>query len=320
MKRHLLIIATLFFCFTSFAQVNKLLRQANKSIDLNEKIDLYSQVIALDSKNLDAYFFRALAKNDLGDYHGAIVDYSKIILLDPDADTYFNRGNSRYSIKDYEGAKEDYRKAFELDKSLTDALYSLGCVNLDLGEFIEAIKDFNTLITLNPLNPKLYYQRAQAYQGLQNHLKALEDYSRAITVDPSADTYYNRGVFLLNINYYQRANDDFTSSLKLNNNNSYAYFYRGATHLFLGEFIKAISDFEDALSFDAMDFDALLGLAMSYQKINDLEKAKFYFDKASNIISPNQPVTDVEALKNTYWHQNQFYYLNDNFKNLQNLN
>ena len=63
--------------------------------NLEERINLLDQVISLEPKNLDAYFYRALAKNDLGDYQGAIVDYSKIILIEPDADTYFNRGNSR---------------------------------------------------------------------------------------------------------------------------------------------------------------------------------------------------------------------------------
>ena len=37
-------------------------------------------MISEEPKNLDAYFHRAIAKNDLGDYRGAIVDYSKIIV------------------------------------------------------------------------------------------------------------------------------------------------------------------------------------------------------------------------------------------------
>ncbi|GAL79403.1 TPR repeat [Algibacter lectus] len=94
-----------------FGQANKLFRQALKTEDLSERIELLTQVISLDSDKLDAYFYRAIAKNDLGDYSGAIIDYSKIIITEPDADSYFNRGNARYSLEDFEGARQDYRDA-----------------------------------------------------------------------------------------------------------------------------------------------------------------------------------------------------------------
>ena len=95
-----------------FGQVNKIIRQASRETDLSKKVQLYTQAITLEPDNLDYYFYRAIAKNDMGDYSGAIVDYSKIIVEEPDADTYFNRGNSRYSLKDLKGAKEDYASLY----------------------------------------------------------------------------------------------------------------------------------------------------------------------------------------------------------------
>ena len=116
MKKHIILLLIICPIF-GFAQANKLFRQATRTNNLSEKISLLTQVIELEPQNLDAYFYRAIAKNDLGDYRGALVDYSKVIVEEPDADTYFNRGNSRYSLKDFTGAKEDYAKAFMLDEN-----------------------------------------------------------------------------------------------------------------------------------------------------------------------------------------------------------
>ncbi|MDD7886630.1 tetratricopeptide repeat protein [Flavivirga sp. 57AJ16] len=318
MKR-VIIIMLIFLPILTFSQSNKFFRKAVRETDLNEKIALFTKVLELDSKNLDAYFYRGIAKNDLGDYHGAIVDYSKIIVLNPDADTYYNRGNSRYSLKDFVGAKSDYGKAFEMDSTFMDALYSLGCVKYDLGEYIEAIKDFSKVIKAVPTQPKTYLLRASAYKALKEYKKALEDYSLAILAEPSADNFYNRGVFYMDINSYQNANTDLSTSLRINKNNTFAYFYRGASYLLLGKYNNAISDFSTALKFDAKDFDALLGLALAYYKMGDIPNAKLNLQKAKSIISPEKSIDSLDLFANTYWFQNQYYYFNNNMTPLLKL-
>lgn len=114
----------------NFAQVKKLYRQALRTSNLEERISILNEIIKQDPKNLDAIFQRGIAKNDLGNYRGAIVDYSRIIVENPEADTFFNRGNAKYSLQDLPGAKQDYAKAYMLDDNFIDALYSLACVKL----------------------------------------------------------------------------------------------------------------------------------------------------------------------------------------------
>lgn len=295
----------------SLGQVKKVYRKALRTADLNEKIKLLNQVISEEPNNLDAYFYRAMAKNDLGDYGGAIVDYSKIIVEEPGADTYFNRGNSKYSIKDFTGAKEDYAKAFMFDKNFIDALYSLACVKLDLGENESAIKDFTSVLKEAPNNSNTYRLRAMAHKELEQYTNALNDYSSAILVNPSADSFYNRGVFLMDIKYYKEANGDLTTSLRLNKNNAYALFYRGASNLLLTHYNTAISDFSEAIKFDAMDFDAYLGLAITHLKLNNTAKAKLNFDRANAIIISSNKVSSIEQYNNTYWFHNQYYFFNN---------
>jgi len=310
MKKNIILLLIICPIF-GFGQANKLFRQATRTNSLSEKISLLTQVIALEPKNLDAYFYRAIAKNDLGDYRGAIVDYSKIIVEEPDADTYFNRGNSRYSLKDFTGAKEDYAKAFMLDENFTDALYSLACVKLDLEEYQNAIKDFTGVIKQVPDNYNTYTLRASAYKAIEQFTNALNDYSTAILIESNADNYFNRGVFLMDIKYYQDANVDLTKSLRLNKNNAFAHFYKGASNLFTGKFNDAVSDFSEAIKFDTLDFDAYLGLAMAQLKVNDTTNAKLNFNKANAILISSKKVSSIEQYNNTYWFHNQYFYFNN---------
>lgn len=319
MKKHITLILVVLPVFL-FGQANKFFRQALKTEDLTERIALLNQVIELDSDKLDAYFYRGIAKNDIGDFSGAIIDYSKVILSQPDADSYFNRGNARYSLEDFEGAKADYKDAIEIDPNFIDAIYSLGCANFDLGDYDEAIDVFNTLLEIEAYYPKAYTLRAMSFEHQKKYKEAAKDYSLAVFMGPSADTYYNRGVFLLGINYFKKAKNDFGKAIKLNDNNSFAYFYRGVTHLLLGKYKNAVPDFETALKFDALDFDAMLGASMSYYALSDLESAKMYFEKARDILQTNgNTATGIQLFENTFWYKNQLYFFTEMEKSLEKL-
>ena len=327
MKILLSITLTLVSLF-SFGQANKLFRKAEKATDLTYKITLFSQVINLQPENLDAFFFRAIAKHDLGDYYGAI-DYSKIIVEEPAANIYLNRGNSRYNIGDYENAKKDYSKAFELNKNLINAKYSLGCVKYDLGDFNAAFLDFNSIIQnyLNKKNHlilpiqvyKSFLMRALTHEELGNYTNAIEDYSFLISVKPNAENYYNRGKLLMDLKFYKEAKNDFKTSLSLNKKNEHAYFYRGASNLFLGKFLKAISDLSEAVKYNSMDFDAYLGLAVAYNKVNDPNNAKLNFEKANKLLSIGKNIKTIEQFRDTFWFKNQYFYFCNNVTKLVRL-
>lgn len=319
MKKHITLIL-LVLPVLLFGQANKYFRQALKTEDLNERIALLTKVIALDSDKLDAYFYRGIAKNDIGDFSGAIVDYSKIIISQPDADTYFNRGNARYSLEDFEGAKNDYKEAIKIDPLFLDAIYSLGCANFDLEDYTEAIDVFTQLLEIESYYPKAYTLRAMAFEHQNKYKQAAKDYSLAVFLAPSAVTYYNRGVFLLHINYFKKAKNDLSKAIKLNDNNSFAYFYRGVTHLLLGKYKNAVPDFETALKFDALDFDAMLGASMTYYGLSDLKRAKLYFEKAKAILSTSENTkTGIQLFENTFWYKNQLYFFTEMVKSLEQL-
>lgn len=80
-----------------------------------EGIIYLDKVLHMDSKYRRAYYNRAICKNKLGDFHGAIDDLDKQISLDnTDPDYYHNRAVIKLQLGDTTNACNDFKKSYEL--------------------------------------------------------------------------------------------------------------------------------------------------------------------------------------------------------------
>ncbi len=74
-------------------------------------------------------------------------------------------------------------------------------------------------------------------------MEALEDYSKAIEINPSSDTYIKRG----QLKNHNDAISDFSEAIKLDPNLSYAYYIRGLERVKIKSYHDAITDFTKAI-------------------------------------------------------------------------
>ena len=108
-------------------------------------------------QNAIEFYNSGTLKENLKDYNGAILDYSKAILLNPEyGKAYFNRGLCNSYLQNYLEAIKDYSKSISLNNNLADSYYNRGSAKDDLDDFIGAIADsrpsdiFHTGFALNP--------------------------------------------------------------------------------------------------------------------------------------------------------------------------
>lgn len=302
----ILLITPLFL----LAQANKLFKQAFKTTDSIKKIELLEQAARSNVKNNNDYLFRALARNEIGDHLGALMDYSQIIIKKPKADVFYHRGNTRLNIGDFTGALEDFETALRLDENLIDAQFNLANIKLATQQYRAALRDINSLIKKIPFEANLYVMRASAFEALEKYQLAYLDYSLAIFYQPHISSYLDRGLFLIDMNEYTRARKDFSEVLTKDKSNTFAYFYRGVSNIFLERFEDAASDFSKAISYDSLDFDSYLGLAIAYNNMGDSKKAEKSFERANQILSIHKNIKSIEQYNESYWFQSKYYYFN----------
>ncbi len=84
----------------------------------------------------------------------------------------------------------------------------------------KAIETYDTLLSKfkpdRASTTDAYYNRGLVYQNLEKYDEAIEDYTKAIHLDPDfALAYNNRGVVYHNLEKYDEAIEDYTEAIRL---------------------------------------------------------------------------------------------------------
>ena len=92
---------------------------------------------------------------------------------------YYDLGNSYHGLGDYQQAIKDFDRAIELDPQLAEAYWGRGRTYHGLGDYQQAIKDFDRAIELDPKLAEAYWDRGKTYNDLGKHQQAIDDWKRA---------------------------------------------------------------------------------------------------------------------------------------------
>ncbi|MFI4973886.1 MAG: tetratricopeptide repeat protein [Caulobacterales bacterium] len=104
------------------------------------------------------------------------------------AGTYINRGVMRIRRHDMEAARTDFDIAIKLDANLGEGWVNRGAVNVGEKHYQEGLADINHGLDLGVEEPaKAYYNRALAYEGLDDEKSAYLDYQQAVSLEPKWD-------------------------------------------------------------------------------------------------------------------------------------
>jgi len=201
------------------------------------------------------------------------------------ASKYFLKAEKEFDSMHYEAAVKSYSVAIEADPNYTHAYAARGVVQKKLGNWREAINDYKRALDLYPPNkPKdgcILDNIGNAYSRLGEFATALSYHDRAHKLSPANPTILsNRGSTKLSAKDYSGAIRDFRKSLSLMPDRNFAilgiaealllddqpresityfdeaidlydrpqdYMGRGFAYFYLGNTVKACSDWQIAL-------------------------------------------------------------------------
>ena len=131
--------------------------------------------------SIEASLALGLEKSQSGDYRGAVIEFNKVIAIDPDnASAYQYRGVAKAKYGDFEGSIVDYSKSIELNSNRTESYGSRGIAKARSGDVAAAILDFDVAIQLNPEDGSAYFNRAMAMDMVNDIQHACLDWKQAI--------------------------------------------------------------------------------------------------------------------------------------------
>ena len=172
--------------------------------------------------------------------------------------------------------------------------------NYDLGRFEEAIEDYSKAIELDPDNPHAFNNRGCAYSGLGLYSEAIENLSIAIEMSPeNAYSYNNRGCAYASLEDYPNAIADYNQAIKLNPDDADFHNNLGSTYDSLGLYDKALDEFNEAIKLNESHPEAYNNRGHTYLGLKNYPKAMDDLIKAIELNSNS--ASSHRHLGNTYF-------------------
>ena len=207
----------------------------------------------------------------------ALNSFNRAIQVDgANASAYFNRGNAYRKKGEFKKSYDDYSLSLKLSPKSVNVLDSRATLSLQLENYQLAAEDYTLIFGIAPeeKQPQMYHNRADAYVGLGQYDKALQDYGVALKVNPKdIKALTSSASCLLQLGRYGKAISEYNLVLALDPHNSDGYLGRGYCYQKQKNFTQAAKDFQTVLTQSPRNKEALCYRARLYADQGLLSKA-----------------------------------------------
>ena len=264
-------------------------RQALSDGKYSLAIENFNILARIDTVGPEAYFFRGIAKYNLGDLGGAERDFDLSLKRNPlYTYAYHYRAITRSRLGRYEEALEDLQEAVELRPGNSGLYFSRGVTYFLSQQFEKAVQDFNIFIRRESDESSAYLNRGASYLFLGDTTNAFADYNKAIelnSLDPEG--FVRRSRLYALKNDPDNAMADLDRALALDSTNTLAYFNRAIIRHGKNDWMGAISDLDKVLKLEPGNALTLYNRALIYAQAGELDKAVDDLDRVLNINRDN---------------------------------
>ena len=222
--------------------LNWILKVTNLEAPLNElqvqthfrSIDNYSRRLEDDTRNAALFFGRGMDFMLVQDYENALKDMNRVLEINPEMIlARFARAVIRTKQMEYDRLQDDpmmvdHGNGIELPgRSELPGKLRLPEISTRSIDYEEILKDYESIIRLNPDFIFAWYNRAEIFTLEKDYRAAISDYTRAIELEPQfAEAYFNRGLSRLSIGETAAGLDDLRKAGELGIIQSYSIIKR----------------------------------------------------------------------------------------------
>lgn len=263
-------------------------RQALIDGKYSKAIENFNVLSRLDTANYEAYFFRGIAKYNLGDFTGAQKDFDLTVHFNPIyTPAYHYRAITLSRIGKYDLALKDLEEAVDLRPGYLGLYFSRGVTYFLSQQFALAVKDFDRYIRKAPHEGDAYLNRGACKLYLADTLGALADYNKAIGLNRFDPEGYVRRSRIFGLQGdYTAAVRDLDTAISLDSTNTYAFFNRALMLYEQKRVQEALADLNRVLDEEPGNALTLYNRALIFSQVGDYPNALDDYDRVINI-NPN---------------------------------
>lgn len=252
-------------------------------------IDNFNVLAQLDTTDCWTFFFRGIAKYNLGDLRGAKRDFDRSVRINPVFTSgYHYRGITESRFGNYEEALADLQHAIDLRPGYIGLYFSRGVTYFLSQQFEKAVEDFDRYIRKEPKDPSAYLNRGASYLFLGDTLKAVNDYNKAIKLDRfDPEGYVRRGRLYASQKEYAKAIEDMDKAISLDTSNTFAYFNRAIMYYEQEMYKEAMADLNEVLKEEPGNALTLYNRGLIHAQLGAFEEALEDMDRVLNINPEN---------------------------------
>ena len=254
-----------------------------------QAIENFNILTQLDTADYWTFFFRGIAKYNLGDIRGARQDFDRSVHINPVFTSgYHYRGITESRYGNYDQALADLQHAIDLRPGEIGLYFSRGVTYFLSQQFESAVKDFDKYIRKEPKDPSAYLNRGASFLFLGDTLKAVADYNKAIRLDRfDPEGYVRRGRVYASQKKYDLAIDDMDKAIELDTTNTFAYFNRAIMYYEQEKYREAMTDLNRVLQDEPGNALTLYNRGLINAQLGAFEDALDDMDRVLNINPEN---------------------------------
>lgn len=231
-------------------------------------IEDLSRAVELGSTEAAVFSERGLAWRSLGNMAQAVIDLTAAIEADGTQTLYLsNRAQCLFEQGLYDRAEADLSRALQIDGRDAELLYRRGITRYAQKNNADSIADLKAALAQGPIpghEAEVYYYLGVSYANLGKHMLAVPAYDQAIGLSQNQPHYlHERAKSLQMINEHKKALDDFSRVIDMQPTNARAMFRRAFSFKAEGMYDEAAEDFEAAKEFAPDD----PRLVINYRKV-----------------------------------------------------